>query len=91
MEKGSNCSDSNSCIADTPSKKVYTELIQLSTKKRNYSKNWENEFNWLVHYEDINGAFCRVCKLTTAESATLHTGGVFVTIPFLNRKKSIEK
>ena len=68
MEKGSNCSDSD--IAEPPSKKACRELIHPSTMKRKYSKNWENEFSWLVYDENINGAFCRVCKLTTAESAT---------------------
>ena len=70
MEKGSNCSDSDSDIAEPPSKKACRELIQTSATKRKYSKNWENEFSWLVHDEDINSAFCRVCKQTTAESAT---------------------
>ena len=74
-EKGSNCSDSNSDIAEPSFKKACSELFQPSTTKRKYSKNWENEFRWLV-YEDIYGAFCRVCKQTTAESATQHTGGV---------------
>ena len=52
MEKGSNCSDSDSDIAEPPSKKACRELIQPSTKKRKYSKNWENEFSWLVRDED---------------------------------------
>ena len=39
------------------SKKACRELIQSSTTKRKYSKNWENEFSWLVYGEDINGAF----------------------------------
>ena len=56
--KKSNCSDSNSDIADPPSKKACRELIQPSTTKRKYSKNWENEFSWLVYDEDINVAIC---------------------------------
>ena len=72
-EKGSNCSDSDSDIAEPPSKKVCRELIQPSTTKRKYSKNWKtSSASWLVYDEDINGAFCSVCKQTTAESAT-HT------------------
>ena len=69
-EKGSNCSDSDSDIAELPSKKACRELIQPSTMKRKYSKNWENEFSWLVYDEDINGAFCRVCKHPTIENST---------------------
>ena len=84
MEKGSNCSDSNSDNAEPPSKKACRELIQPSTTKRKYSKNWENEFSWLVYDEDINGAFCRVFKQTSAESTTQHTGGVWSkTVPEL--------
>ena len=83
-EKGSNCSDSD--IAESPSKKACIELVQPSTMKRKYSKNWENEFSWLVYDEDINGAFCRVCKQTTAESTTQHTRGVWVTKLFQNWK-----
>ena len=83
-EKGSNCSD----IAEPPSKKVCRELIQPSKTKRKYSKNWENEFSWLVYDEDINGAFCRVCKQTTAESTTQE---VFGSKPFQNWKKATER
>ena len=38
MEKGSNCSDSDSDIAEPPPKKACRDLIQLSTMKRKYSK-----------------------------------------------------
>ena len=88
MEKGSNC---DSDIAEPPSKKACTELIQPLTTKRKYSKNWENEFSWLVCVEDISGAFCRVCKQTSAESATQHTGGVWAIKPFQNWKKATER
>ena len=44
-----------------------------------------------MYDEDINGAFCRVCKQTTAESHTQHTGGVWVTKPFQNWKKGTER
>ena len=62
----------DSDIAGPPSKKACGELIQPSTMKRKYSKNWENEFNWLVYDEDINGVFFRVCQQTSAESAAAH-------------------
>ena len=39
--------------------------------------------------EDINGAFCRVCKQT--REATQHTGFVWVTKPFQNWKKASER
>ena len=60
MEKEANCSDSD--IAEPPSKKACRELIQPSTTKRKYSKNWEKESSWLVCDEVINVAFFRICK-----------------------------
>ena len=50
-------------------------MIQPSTMKRKYSTYWENEFSGLVYDEDINGAFCRVCKQTTAENSTQEVFG----------------
>ena len=44
-----------------------------------------------MYDEDINGAFCRVCKQTTVESATQHTGGVWVTKLPKNWKKATER
>ena len=55
-EKGSNCSDSSSDIAEPPSKKACRELIQPSTMKR---KNTGK-----------TSSAGRVCKQNTAESAT---------------------
>ena len=74
-KKGSNYSDSNSDIAEPPSKKACKELIQPLIMKRKYSKKWENEFSWLVYDEDINGAFCRVCKHPTIENSTQEVFG----------------
>ena len=42
-------------------------------------------------YEDINGAFFRICKQTTVESATQHTGGAWFTKLFQNWKKATER
>ena len=61
MEKGFNNSDNDSDIAEHPTKKACREIIQYLTMKTKYSKNWENI--QLARYdEDINGAYCRVCK-----------------------------
>ena len=91
MEMESNCSDSDSDIAEPPSKKACREWILPLTTKRKYSKYWEKEFSWLVYDEDINGVSCRVCKQTTAESSTQHTGGVWVPKPFQNWKKATKR
>ena len=39
----------------------------------------------------FDGAFCRVCKQTTTDSSTQHTGRVWVAKPIRNWKKAIEK
>ena len=44
-----------------------------------------------MYDEDINGAFSRVCKQTTAQSATQRTGGVWVIKQFQIWKKATER
>ena len=44
-----------------------------------------------MYDQDIDGAFCQVCKQTTADSSTEHTGGAWVAKPFRNWKKAVEK
>ena len=41
-KNGFKCSDSDSDIAEPPSRKACRELIQSSITKRKYSKNWES-------------------------------------------------
>lgn len=57
--------------------------------KRKYSKSWEKEFRWLMYDEDSDGAFCRTCK--ESGRSLQRTGGVWVTKPFQNWKKAVEK
>ena len=76
----------DSDIDEPPSKKTCS-----LTSKRKYSKNWEKQFSWLVYDQDIDGAFCRVCKDNSLDSITQHTGGVWVSKPFCNWKKAIER
>jgi len=90
--------ESNHGIGDSeagpPKKKTCRPKSKPLTSKRRYSlysKNWEKEFSRLMYDEDIDGAFCQVCKQSTAESNTHHTGGVWVTKPFRNWKKLLRK
>ena len=86
--------DSNSSESDTAKpriKKACREKFRPLISKRKYSKNWEKEFSWLVYDQDVDGAFCKVCKQTNQDSSTQHTGGVRVSKPFRNWKKAIEK
>ena len=57
MEKGSNCSDSDSDIAEPSPKKSCRELIQPSDNEEKIIKELENEYSRLVYDEDINGVF----------------------------------
>lgn len=78
-----------------PPKKVCTtmEKSHPEKSKRHYSKNWEKEFSWLMYDGDIDGCFCRVCKQSTCASSYIgsRSGGVWVTKPFRNWKKAVEK
>ena len=70
---GDSKSDSE-VLAPTSPKKLCTittfqpEQEQRRTKsrpvsnKRHYKKQWEREFPWLEYDDDLQGAFCKVCK-----------------------------
>lgn len=72
-----------------------TEQEQRRTKsrpvsnKRHFKKQWEREFHWLEYDEDLQGAFCKVCK--KGGKSLERTGGTWVTKPFNNWKKAVEK
>ena len=87
-------------LAPTSPKKFCTtttfqpEQEQRRTKsrfsnKRHYKKQWEREFPWLEYDEDLQGAFCKVCK--KGEKSLERTGGTWVTKPFNNWKKAVDK
>ena len=72
-----------------PNKKACREKFRPLKSTRKYLQSWEKGFSWLVYDEDIDGAFCKVCK--QAENKTQHTGGVWVSKPFTNLRKATEK
>ena len=88
-------------LAPTSPKKLCTtttfqpEQEQRRTKsrpvsnKRHYKKQWEREFPWLEYDEDLQGAFCKVCK--KGGKSLERTGGTWFTKPFNNWKKAVEK
>lgn len=57
--------------------------------KRKYNKKWEEEFTWLEFDEDHQGAFCKVCR--KRGKPLQRSGGAWITKPFSNWKKAIEK
>ena len=95
---GSSDSDSeaDSELQDKPSppKKLCTASQKRSksrslTSKRKYNKKWEENFPWLEYSEDHQGAFCKVCK--KRGRLLQRTGGAWITKPFNNWKKAMEK
>ena len=59
---------------------------------RKYSKKWEKDFSWLEYDENYQGTFCKVCWSDTTRTQTSQgSGGVWVTKPFQNWKKAVEK
>lgn len=56
---------------------------------RKYNKKWEQQFPWLEYDEHIQGVFCRECK--KYGNSSQRTGGAWITKPFTNWKKAVEK
>ena len=56
---------------------------------RRYNKKWEQQFPWLEYDEHTQGAFCRECK--KHGKSLQRTGGAWITKPFTNWKKAVEK
>ncbi len=57
---------------------------------RKYCKIWEKTFDWLDYDKDRDGAFCKICKKFSSLPSQ-KSGGVWVTKPFSNWKKGVEK
>jgi hypothetical protein len=81
-------SDDSTCEQPSPMKKQ-THKAKKSTVERKYCKSWEKEFNWLQYDEDSNDVFCKICK--ESGKSLQCTGGIWVTKPFKNWKKAVEK
>ena len=59
---------------------------------RKYNKKWEQQFPWLDYDENFQGVFCKLCrKLATECQTSQGSGGVWITKPFQNWKKAVEK
>ena len=64
-------------------------LCTIATSNR-YNKKWEQQFPWLEYDEHIQGVFFRECKKYYGNSSQ-RTGGAWITKPFTNWKKAVEK
>ena len=56
---------------------------------RRYSKRWEETFPWLEFDENLQCAFCKLCKKDG--SSLQRTGGAWITKPFTNWKRATQK
>ena len=59
---------------------------------RKYNKKWAKDFQWLEYDGNFQGAFCIICrKVETRSQSSQGSGGVWVTKPFQNWKKAVQK
>ena len=85
-------SDSQSTVLSTEEEILCESGGPSASKKvcRRYNSKWEQDFPWLEFNEDVQGAFCKVCKKWARESQQ-RSRGVWTTEPFTKWKKATEK
>lgn len=77
--------------SDMPTTKRPCE-VPSSMPSRNYNKKWEKDFPWLEYDGNFQGAFCKLCRKGESRGQSLQgSGGVWITKPFQNWKKAVEK
>jgi len=56
-------------------------------------KKWEKDFPWVEYDDNYQGAFCKVCQnsVPIRTQSSQGSSGVWVTKPFQNWKKAVEK
>ena len=55
---------------------------KTGSRIRRYNNKWEETFPWLEFDENLQGAFCKLCK--KGGSSLQRTGGTWITKPFTN-------
>lgn len=93
--------DSDDLVSDSqppsPKKQCASTAVERRSKsrsissKRQYSKKWEKDFPWLEYNEDVQGAFCKQCRKNLGGMSANKTGGAWISKPFTNWKKAVEK
>ena len=84
--------ESDKSTEHSPPKRHCTSTSKAPVKSsivRQYNKKWEEKCPWLLYDEDCQGVFCKECK--KAGKSLQRTGGTWVTKPFTNWKKALEK
>ncbi len=62
---------------------------KLGSRIRRYNKKWEETVPWLEFDENLQGAFCKLCR--KGGRSLQRTGGAWITKPFTNWKKATLK
>ena len=73
-----------------PEPKKHCPAKKGKSSQRKYNKKWEKDFPWLEYDQNYEGAFCKVCRKRELHSQQ-KTGGAWITKPFKNWKKAVEK
>ena len=84
-------SEENSRNEAPPSKRPCAVPSSAATSRK-YNKKWAKDFPWLEYDGNFQGAFCKICrKVETRGQSSQGSGGVWVTKPFQNWKKAVQK
>ena len=90
LREGSESEDDSTNEAP-PSKRPCAVPSSAATSQK-YNMKWAKDFPWLEYDGNFQGAFCKICrKVETRGQSSQRSGGVWVTKPFLNWKKEIQK
>ena len=84
-------SEEDSTNKAPPSKRTCAVPSSAATSRK-YNKKWAIFFPWLEYVCNFQGAFCKICrKFETRGQSSQGSGGVWVTKPFQNWKKAVQK
>ena len=84
-------SEEDSTNEAPPSKRPCAVPSSAATSRK-YNKKWAKYFPWLEYDGNFQGAFCKICrKVETRGQSSQRSGGVWVTKPFQNWKKAVQK
>ena len=84
-------SEEDSTNEASPSKRPPAVPSSAATSRK-YNKKWAKDFPWLEYDGNFQGAFCKICrKVETRGQSSQGSGGVWVTKPFQNWKKAVQK
>ena len=82
-DKSTECNSPKRHCTSTSKAPVKSSIVRQCNKK------WEETCQWLLYDENCQGVFCKQCK--KAGKSLQRTGGTWVTKPFTNWKKALEK